>query len=78
MMKFSTRIEKCTLSPVRKFYPYEVAAGKKGIKVRHLNIGQPDVETPRVYFDTIRQFGDRVLAYAPSPGVGVYLDAVRT
>lgn len=44
-MKFSRKVEVCGLSPVRKFYPYEVAAEAKGLKIRHLNIGQPDIET---------------------------------
>ena len=49
-MKFSRKIESCGLSPVRKFYPYEVAATAAGAKVYHLNIGQPDIETPEAYF----------------------------
>lgn len=76
-MKFSKRIVDCQLSPIRKFYPYQVAAQEKGIQVHHLNIGQPDIETPQVFFDAIRSFGDSVLAYAPSPGVPVFLESVR-
>lgn len=76
-MKFSSRIERCGLSPMRKFYPYEVAAEARGVKVHHLNIGQPDIPTPPAFFDAVRDFGENVLAYAPSPGVGVFLDAVR-
>lgn len=45
-MKFSSKIEACELSPIRKFHPYVVAAQAKGRKVYHLNIGQPDIETP--------------------------------
>ena len=76
-MKLSNKIKSCELSPVRKFYPYEAAAVKRGLKVRHLNIGQPDIETPRAFFDAIQSFGESVLAYAPSPGVGSYVEAVR-
>lgn len=76
-MKFSGRIESCSLSPIRKFHPYMVAAEARGRKVYHLNIGQPDVETPRTFFDAIGNFGEKVLAYAPSPGIETYLDAVR-
>ena len=76
-MKFSSKIEACGLSPIRKFHPYVVAAEAKGRKVLHLNIGQPDIETPRPFFDAIRDFGESVLAYAPSPGVGSYVEAVR-
>ena len=44
-MKFSSKVKKCGLSPMRKFHPYAVAAEAKGRKIYHLNIGQPDVET---------------------------------
>lgn len=76
-MKFSSRIEACSLSPIRKFHPYVVEATAKGRTVYHLNIGQPDIETPEAFFDAVRGFGDKVLAYAPSPGVETYLEAVR-
>lgn len=76
-MKFSSKIEACELSPIRKFHPYVVAAQAKGRKVYHLNIGQPDIETPKSFFDAVRNFGESVLAYAPSPGVEVYLEAVQ-
>lgn len=76
-MKLSNKIQQCGLSPMRKFYPYEVAAQAKGLRVHHLNIGQPDIETPRAFFDAARDFGETVLAYAPAPGVEVYLEAVR-
>ena len=66
-MKFSSKVEKCGLSPMRKFHPYAVAAEAKGKKIYHLNIGQPDVETPKQFFDTIREFNQPVLEYAPSP-----------
>ena len=47
-MKFSSKVLKCGLSPMRKFHPYAVAAEAKGKKIYHLNIGQPDIETPRL------------------------------
>ena len=76
-MKFSSKIQQCGLSPMRKFYPYEVAAEARGLRVHHLNIGQPDIETPKAFFDAVRDFGESVLAYAPAPGIQVYLEAVR-
>ena len=76
-MKFSSRIEACELSPIRKFHPYVVAAEAQGRKVLHLNIGQPDIETPKAFFDAVKQFADPVLEYAPSTGVEAYLEAVR-
>ena len=61
-MKFSSKIQRCELSPMRKFLPYELAAEAKGRKIYHLNIGQPDIETPKVFFDTIREFRQPVAA----------------
>ena len=66
-MKFSSKVEKCGQSPMRKFHPYAVAAKARGIKVYHLNIGQPDVQTPPAFFEAIRKFEQPVLEYAPSP-----------
>ena len=76
-MKFSSKIQRCELSPVRKFYPYEMAAVEKGLKVRHLNIGQPDIETARGVFEAISRFSDSVLEYAPAPGVSDFLTATQ-
>ena len=64
-MKFSSKVLKCGLSPMRKFHPYAVAAEAKGKKIYHLNIGQPDIETPKAYFDAVKHFDLPVLAYAP-------------
>lgn len=76
-MKFSSKCEACSLSPIRKFHPYVVAAEAAGRRVLHLNIGQPDVETPKAFFDAVRGFSNGVLAYAPAGGVDAYLEAVR-
>lgn len=76
-MKFSSRIERSQLSPIRKFYPYQVACGQRGVKIYHLNIGQPDIQTPPAYFDAIRDFSQPVLAYAPSPGIPQLIQAVQ-
>lgn len=75
-MKFSSKIEKCGLSPMRKFAPYANEAVKNGKKLYHLNIGQPDIATPKAYFEAVKDFSQPVLAYAPSDGVPVMIDAV--
>lgn len=62
---------------MRKFHPLAVEAEKKGHKIYHLNIGQPDLSTPQAYFDAIRAFDRRTLAYAESPGMPVLIDAIR-
>ena len=75
-MNFSSKIEKCGLSPMRKFAPYANEAVKKGKKLYHLNIGQPDIATPAAYFEAVKDFSQPVLAYAPSDGVPVMIDAI--
>ena len=76
-MKFSSKIERCELSPMRKYAPYADAAKARGMRIFPLNIGQPDIETPREFFEAVRSFAAPVLEYAPSGGVAEYLEAVR-
>lgn len=59
-------------SPIRKLVPYADAARKKGIKVYHLNIGQPDLETPKPFWDKLRSLDIKVLEYCPSNGIPSY------
>lgn len=61
-MKFSSKVEKCGLSPMRKFHPYAVKAEEKGKTIYHLNIGQPDVKTPQAFFDAVKNFSQPVLS----------------
>ena len=76
-MRFSSKVQKCGLSPMRKFHPYAVAARASGKQIYHLNIGQPDIETPAVAFQALSDFSQKVLEYAPSPGIPELIDAVR-
>jgi len=55
-------------SPIRKLVPYAEAAKKKGVKVFHLNIGQPDIETPKPILDAVRHSDFKVLEYSHSAG----------
>lgn len=55
-------------SPIRKLVPYAEEAKKKGIHVIHLNIGQPDIKTPKVALDAVRNHGVEVLAYSMTEG----------
>ncbi len=55
-------------SPIRKLVPFAEAAKKKGIKVYHLNIGQPDIETPKQCLDAVRHSDFKVLEYSHSAG----------
>ena len=76
-MKLSSKMERCGLSPMRKFNPLATKTVERGIKIYHLNIGQPDVKTPEVFYDALKDFSTPVLAYAPSSGLPVLLDAVK-
>ena len=75
-MKFSSKALRCQQSPMRKFHPYAVAAAAAGKKIYHLNIGQPDIQTPPQLFDAVRNFHEPTLAYAPSPGIPALIDAI--
>lgn len=68
MLKISQRGIAMPASPIRKLVPYAEAAKKKGIKVYHLNIGQPDIETPEVILDAVRKADFKVLEYSHSAG----------
>ena len=59
-------------SPIRKLAPLAEAAKERGIHVYHLNIGQPDLPTPRAALDAIRNIDRKVLEYSPSQGYRSY------
>ena len=68
MLNISNRGQQMPASPIRKLVPYAEAAKKKGIKVYHLNIGQPDIETPPAILDAVRNADIKVLEYSHSAG----------
>lgn len=68
MMKISQRALSLTTSPIRRLGPYAVEAEKAGKKIYHLNIGQPDIETPPQFMEAIRSFNKKTVAYGPSQG----------
>ena len=67
-MRTSKRSLAMQASPIRKLVPYANAAKARGTKVYHLNIGQPDIETPKVFMEAVRAADIDVLAYADSNG----------
>ena len=67
-MKISNRALGMETSPIRKLAPYAEAAKKKGKKVYHLNIGQPDIATSPKFMEAIRKFDQKVVAYGNSQG----------
>lgn len=68
MLEISERGLHMPPSPIRKLVPYAESAKKKGVKVFHLNIGQPDIETPPPILEAVRQADIRVLEYSHSAG----------
>lgn len=72
MLKISNRGHEMPASPIRKLVPFAEAAKKKGIKVYHLNIGQPDIETPKQCLDAVKNYDMKVLEYSHSAGNDSY------
>ncbi len=68
MLHISQRGLSMPASPIRKLVPYAEAAKKRGTKVYHLNIGQPDIETPKMVLDAVRHSDFKVLEYSHSAG----------
>jgi len=67
-MNLSNRIQQMQESPIRKLVPIAEAAKKTGKKVYHLNIGQPDIETPKAFLNAIKAFDEPVIKYSFSQG----------
>ena len=59
-------------SPIRKLVPYAEAAKKRGVKVYHLNIGQPDIDTPKIAIDAVKGITDTIFEYTHSAGLESY------
>ena len=72
MPKISTKGGLMPLSPIRKLVPFAEQAKKEGVKVFHLNIGQPDIKTPEVALNAIRNSNLEVLEYSRSEGSETY------
>lgn len=72
MLAISNRGIEMPASPIRKLVPFAEAAKKRGTKVYHLNIGQPDIETPSVCLDAVRNCDIKVLEYSHSAGMESY------
>ncbi len=68
MLSISNRGQQMPSSPIRKLVPYAEAAKKRGTTVYHLNIGQPDIETPKLILDAVRNSDFKVLEYSHSAG----------
>ena len=68
MPKISTKGQTMPSSPIRKLVPFSDEAKKRGVHVYHLNIGQPDIETPECARKAVKEFDQKVIAYSHSAG----------
>src|SRR5437660_2061953 len=75
-ISLSSRAIEMPASPIRRLAPYADRAKARGINVYHLNIGQPDIETPAEMMNGYRDVDIKVLAYGPSQGLKDYIDAL--
>ena len=76
-MKFSKRLKSMQASPIRKLAPFAAQAKADGVKVYHLNIGQPDIKTPECFFNAVKNFNEPVLEYAGSQGIPELIEALQ-
>lgn len=76
MPSISEKGRQMPASPIRKLVPYAEAAKKRGTHVIHLNIGQPDIKTPKVALDAVRNHQIEVLAYSMTEGSEVYREKI--
>ncbi len=74
----SERARRMPASPIRRLAPLADAAKARGVRVYHLNIGQPDIETPAPIRERLHQLDDRVLEYSPSTGTPEFLRSLQT
>ena len=72
MPQISEKGKKMPASPIRKLVPFAEEAKKRGIKVYHLNIGQPDIHTPEVALNAVKNITTEVIEYSHSAGIESY------
>lgn len=72
MLKISERGKNMPASPIRKLVPFAENARKRGIRVYHLNIGQPDIKTPETALEAVRKFDVKTAEYTHSAGLETY------
>lgn len=75
-IKVSDRLLLVPASPIRKLVPYATEAKKKGVHVFHLNIGDPDIKTPEVMIDVLKNWSDNPIAYGQSQGQPKFIESL--
>jgi len=77
VVSLSRRAREMPASPIRKLAPLADAAKARGTRIYHLNIGQPDIETPACILDRLKQIDTRVIEYSPSTGTPEFLRSLQ-
>lgn len=77
MVTVSTRLLNVPASPIRKLVPFSQAAKKEGVKVYHLNIGDPDIETPKPMMDVLKNWTINPIGYSLSQGEPAFLESLK-
>src|SRR3989339_1579012 len=72
----SKRLISVPASPIRKLVPYAMEAKTQGIKVLHLNIGDPDIKTPKVMIDVLNKWTENPIRYGQSQGEGKFINSL--
>ncbi|MCX8009388.1 MAG: pyridoxal phosphate-dependent aminotransferase, partial [Patescibacteria group bacterium] len=75
-MNLSKRLSTIPPSPIRKLVPFAEQAKKQGVTVYHLNIGDPDIQTPKEMIDVLRHWSTPTISYAQSKGDPEFLSAL--
>lgn len=77
-IELSDRLQKVPSSPIRKLVPYALAAKKDGVKVYHLNIGDPDIKTPKIMIDVLKNWDKNPISYDQSQGNPEFIESLRS
>ncbi len=72
MPKISNKATQMPASPIRKLVPFAEAAKKRGVKIFHLNIGQPDIATPDTFLNAVKNSNIKIVEYSHSAGIESY------
>ena len=78
MISSSQRLLSVPASPIRKLVPFAQIAKKQGVKIFHLNIGDPDIKTPQVFIDVLNKWQKNPISYGQSQGEPAFLEALKT
>jgi len=75
-MEFSEKLKAIPSSPIRKLVPFADRAELEGVKIYHLNIGDPDIETPNIILSSLHKFEHKIIKYSNSKGEKIFIDSL--